>query len=406
MALSCSNSYIDATDACNGRVLVHLTHDDGSPFFDSFDVFGGPANNVSQNTTGFTAGSTLPPYTLDFDVMGEPAGFQCFFINYNVGSHTSDSLIIQPTDTNNQPLGNACELSFSVPTQTECDDGPPTGGSCIENNVLPTGVLTPSDFATGATAFATPDTSIIVAQFGIDVISVSATEIEIECLVGNTSGQGSITVRLSDGTQCTSTIDCNNDPDPDPECIVCEDIQIRNVNSTTLSAGDTLTFETNYSGPLSTSVIPLIFSQAGPQLGQATFLGTLAGGWNQWSFDIPSQCNDGFYEVSLFSFSSDPAGCPRCDLFDIQLVCSEDPDPDPDPDPEPNDPVIDQCVNGSVALQAGIGRTLTASNCTGDLTWSSSSNQISFSTTTGGSTIATALTSGNFPITVTCCYEE
>lgn len=122
MALSCANSYVYSGDlAANGRVMVCLSHDDNTPYFDGFDIGpGGQANNSPQSAvTGFLTGSSN--YTQDYNVpvgpgIGqEPGTHQCFWVDYTAApGATQDVLILQRIGTNGLPEGDACELPFQI----------------------------------------------------------------------------------------------------------------------------------------------------------------------------------------------------------------------------------------------------------------------------------------------------
>lgn len=117
MPIDCSASFVDATEACNGRVLICLKDSDTQgPYFKGFDINGGTATGSTFSATGFQSSINAPPYTQDFNVTDEP-GFQCFFVPYNTGSQSSDVFVIQSTDGTS---ADACELAFTVKTSTEC----------------------------------------------------------------------------------------------------------------------------------------------------------------------------------------------------------------------------------------------------------------------------------------------
>lgn len=117
MPIDCVSSFVDATEACNGRVLICLKDKDtGKGYFKGFDINGGVPTGSIYASTGFQSSSNSPPYTQDYEVT-DVAGFQCFFVPYNTGAHSTDRFVIQSTDGSE---AEACELSFNVPTTAQC----------------------------------------------------------------------------------------------------------------------------------------------------------------------------------------------------------------------------------------------------------------------------------------------
>lgn len=131
MPIDSSASFVDASEACSGRVLICLKDlDTGGPYFQAFDINGGTATGSVHGSTGFTSSPNSPPYTQDYSVTDVP-GFQCFYVPYTAGSHSSDIFVIQATDG---IASNACELTFAVSTSTQCDGGGDSGKIYTCNN--------------------------------------------------------------------------------------------------------------------------------------------------------------------------------------------------------------------------------------------------------------------------------
>lgn len=400
MPIDCNASYIDASMVCDeGRVLVCLRDTDGTAYFDRFDINGGPATGVGPSTTGFVTSNNNPPYTQDYQVTNEPANFQCFYIPYNVGTQTGDILVIQTTDDNNVPVGDACTLSFTVNSQSACE------ATCADSFVCPASpiqvnAVTGQDFCLNRQDLGVPDyigNSCTVS--GLDATGATfqigpLNECIIKVLAGNLPAVGgTFTVEfdvnccgIAQAVNCTALVTV-----VDLNCIDCDAVVLSNVSSTDLSAGQTLTFGTQYSGNLSTNLSPIIKNAAGAQIGSAAYVSTAAG-VNTWSWLVPANCLSGDYTVCLQSAVDDPA-CPVCDLFTVTLNC------------DCPDPVIDQCSGGSVALVAGVPTALSVSgcDCADAITWSSPNPQLSFNPTTGASTQVTSTTTGNYTIEVECC---
>ncbi len=121
MPIDCSASFVDASEACNGRVLICLKDlATQGPYFQGFDINGGNATGSAHGSTGFQSSNNQPPYAQDFAVTDVP-GFQCFYVPYTVGSHNADVFVIQATDNSTT---NACELSFAVPANSACSNTP------------------------------------------------------------------------------------------------------------------------------------------------------------------------------------------------------------------------------------------------------------------------------------------
>ena len=91
--------------------------------------------------------------------------------------------------------GTTCSATISCGTVT---------GNCL-GQAVNAGTLSPSDFQAGATSFTGNPSEIVQGQTGIQVNSVTSTSINISC-TGTTNG--SITVRMQDGTDCTAVVNC------------------------------------------------------------------------------------------------------------------------------------------------------------------------------------------------------
>ena len=91
--------------------------------------------------------------------------------------------------------GTTCPATISCGTVT---------GNCL-GQAVNAGTLSPSDFQAGATSFTGNPSDIVQGQTGIQVNSVTSTSINISC-TGITNG--SITVRMQDGTDCTAVVNC------------------------------------------------------------------------------------------------------------------------------------------------------------------------------------------------------
>lgn len=405
MPIDCNASYIDASEACDGRVLVCLQDTDGTPYFDRFDVDGGPATGVSQSTTGFTAGTVNPPYSQNYDVQNEPAGFQCFYINYIVGTQTSDTLIIQQTDVNNAPVGDACELAFNVQTETACTTTCTDTYNCINPTLnAPTG----QDFCVtrqllGVPFYAGNTCSLSNISVTPSVTWQSTSTCEVFILASNLPAVGSSLTVSYDviccgavvATGCTATINVTGD-----QCIPCNNVSFSNVSSTLLNAGDTLTFDTLYSsGPLISDHYPAIKDINDNEIAAATYVST-TNGVNSWSWTVPSPCVNASYKVCLTSANLDPT-CADCPLFNVQVDCGI-------VEPICPAPVIVGCVNGAVSMTAGVPVTLsvTGCDCADSIIWTSTSAALSFNPSVGATTSVTASNNGSYQIDVECCDND
>ena len=390
MPIDCGTSFVDASEACNGRVLVCLQNSDtGAGFFLGFDLNGGPATGTGGLTTGFQSGNNPPPYTQDFTVGdNEPAGFQCFYVPYTVGTQSTDTLVIQGTDE----AQNACELSFNVDTQATCNGNAPT---CLldEITVAPGQMLPASTFATGGTG--TLAVTAIGAG-GSGFFQSNGGNVG-NLFVSPAPGAGTFTETITITDEAGAAVNCEIDitinlPDV---CLECDRVTLTNVSSTDLGAGDVLTFRTAYPGVFADNTQAVIVDATGTQIAQATFVQT-QDGVNFWQYLVPSTCETGTYTMQLTS-PEQSAGCMSCDLFDFELTCICP------------DPVIDQCNNGQIQLQAGTAATLTVSGCEcvdtnngGSIVWSSPDSQLSFNPTNGDTTQVTASVTGSYTINVTC----
>lgn len=198
MPIDCSASYIDATEACNGRVLVCLKDSDtGGPYFKGFDINGGTATGSTRGGTGFQSANNAPPYTQDFNVTDTP-GFQCFFVPYTVGAQTSDVFVVQSTDGT---PSNACELAFTVKTDAQCaatgdadgntDTQNPGTGNPGDVTMPPASVYT----CTNAQLRATAGRELCITRSDLGVPDDNATA---TCIVTNISFTPAVTFVSSD----------------------------------------------------------------------------------------------------------------------------------------------------------------------------------------------------------------
>lgn len=388
MPIDCGASYVDASMACTeSRVLVCLRDSDtGGGYFGGFAINGGTGQGTALDR-GFQSAGNEPPYTQDFNVSGEPSGFQCFYVPYTVGTHSTDTLVIEGNDVSQ----NACSLAFTVSTSAACN------GTGTEINCLVTEL-------TVSAGQVVPVTSIADGGDGtLEVTAIQPTGNIIELdpsssgLVVGTSGvAGDYTrnVTVSDGTQtqvCEVTFTINSLS----QCIDCTAVTLSNVSSNTAVGGDVITFRTEYAGALQDNVSPVLVDSDGNSVATATYVQT-QGGVNFWQYTVPFDCSEGSYMWQLNS-PAQGAACENCDLFSLSLTC------------DCPAPVIDQCNGGSISITANSSLALSVSGCEcvdenngGSIVWSSPSNQVSFNPTSGANTVVTASTTGSYTINVTC----
>ena len=387
MPIDCSTSFVDASDACNGRVLICLQDSDtGSGYFGGFLINGGIGAGTSL-TRGFQSAGNGPPaggYNQDFTVANEPTGFQCFYVPYNVGTHTSDQLVIEGNDE----AQNACVLRFNVSSQANCDGNVP---ACLidDLDVVPQQLIAATVFATGGTG----NLSVTAVTNNTGFFTLSGNSL----LVSPSLPTGVYTETVTIADTAGGTTECEvafSVTSPDV-CIACEDIELVSVSNTDLSPGDVLVFETEYGGPLSTNFNPILVTATGQEIGRAVFNG-VTNGVVSWTYTVPLDCTTGNF---LWQATSDLQGdsCDNCDLFTVSIDCSC------------LDPVIDQCTNGRVSLGEGTPLTLSVSGCDcvdtdngGSIVWSSPDPELSFNPVNGATTQVTSSSVGLYSIEVTC----
>lgn len=255
MPIDCSASFVDATEACNGRVLICLKDSDTQgPYFKAFDINGGAAAGSAFGATGFQSSNNGPPYTQDYNVTDEP-GFQCFFVPYNTGSQSTDVFVIQSTDGTTV---NACELAFAVQTSAQCatsgndggdTDTPGTGSG--DDTSPPTGIYTCNNAQLQATA----GEALCITRADLGIPDDTTTT---RCIVTNIRFTPTVTFVTSDptcvariaatkinaansplvmtfdvlcnnvaqATDCQATITISAAECPDPEIVECQNGQV------------------------------------------------------------------------------------------------------------------------------------------------------------------------------------
>lgn len=113
--LNCNNSFASGdfstdVEVC-GKVMICMQDDSGSAYFGKFGL------------GTFAIGSSPNNYTQDYNNANpyEPSGsqFQCFLIDYTPdpnSNSTTDSITLQETDVNDNPVGSPCTFTFNIPT--------------------------------------------------------------------------------------------------------------------------------------------------------------------------------------------------------------------------------------------------------------------------------------------------
>jgi len=235
--IDCSASFVESSEACNGRILVCLKDlDTGGPYFQSFDINGGSATGSVHGSTGFTSSVNSPPYSQDYTVTDVP-GFQCFYVPYTVGTHSSDIFVIQATDG---IASNACELSFTVPTDTQCSSSGGNSGktyTCTNPQLqVPAGeMLCISKADLGIPGDAAADCLVTNIRFTPSVTFVNSDPACVarvpaaQMRLSNSPLVMTFNVYCNNETQaidCVATIDIKATECPDPVIVECQNGQV------------------------------------------------------------------------------------------------------------------------------------------------------------------------------------
>ena len=217
------------------------------------------------------------------------------------------------------------------------------GGNCLNNPVNP-GVLLASMFRSDGMAFTSVLADIVQGQQGITVSSTNPLTITCD---GTTDG--SITVRMADGIDCTAVVNCSgNTGGGGDECIDTTASTIGIVESGPFGPGDTITFQTNMiqqNGTVGiTNHFILIKDPAGNFSDTSPSFVSIENNNALWSWTIPSNCTNGNYSVCVFP----PAGsnCPFWDAGTFPVAgCDDTP--------------VGQCKTAQISIVEGTSTTVT-----------------------------------------------
>lgn len=126
LAVSCANSSVTHQPQ-NNRLLVCLQRNNGTKYFDQFDIANGTAVGTDLDT-GLVTGSSNYVQDYAVDAADQSDNHQCFYIPYApAAGSTNDQLVLQPlSPADNQPVDDACVFGFNVLTssspQFSCED--------------------------------------------------------------------------------------------------------------------------------------------------------------------------------------------------------------------------------------------------------------------------------------------
>lgn len=280
--IDCSESFVDASEACDGRVRVCLKGTNGNAYFGNYDINGGPASNGAASTTGFTSTNNNPNYT-QTDIDPDPSGFQCFHVNYTAGTQTTDTLVIQATDGNNSPVGDACSLSFSPSTSANCG-GNGTALTCGTStfNVTSGQVIPASNFVQGGS----PAYTVVSATAPLTSLNGAAQ------VSGGTSGTSTVVIQDSAGASVSCTVTVNVASN---NCIDVFDSTV--AHAATAMPGSTINIIADIN-PNSGGLAGYFISVKDPA-GNSFFPSFVA--TNQWAWSVPNaaSCTNGPYSICI-----------------------------------------------------------------------------------------------------------
>lgn len=314
MALSQATSFIDGSRACDGTLRVCLRHDDGSPFFDQFDICGGPATgNALGSTTGPNAGSLNGCSLTNFATEDSA---QCFDLNnYTPASpsSTADTILIQPTNQSNEPIGSAVAIGV---TFAACD-----GSDAFRCLDFPNGMPVESGSTVAASAFVTGGS----APYNVTNVTGALLTITqaggVQILAGVAPGQYTRSLEITDanGVTVECTVQFVVSEPSDNGGGDCIDTAISYARPTSqfvnTTAGVTVTIESfvrSGAGASMDGYYLLIKDPAGNIQAQAPeFQGSDNDDEQVWRWQVPNNCTNGAYQICIFPPNG--SNCPEVD---------------------------------------------------------------------------------------------
>ena len=311
-------------NACNGSVRVCLQNSNGTPYFGNFDICGGVANGGGN--TGPQNGSA----SCQLSNFQQINNAQCFDYAYTPASNsaTSDTIVVQPTDDNGAPVGNAISIPF---TFDACDGG---GNDlvCEVNSISVQSpqTITAAQLAMGGTQ---PYQASGISPITTD-ISIQNGNISVAPGVAPGTYPMTITITDANGEQVTCPIDFIVQGD-NGDMSGCIDTAASTVAASQgpFGPGDTVTITTDIVQQNGTVGLPdhfvVLKDSAGNLVSPTPTFISVTDNVVTWRWVVPNSCTNGVYSVCVFP-PANGLSCPEWDAGTITLSgCSDDPGPGP-----------------------------------------------------------------------------